>query len=100
MCGLEQAEKEALEAEVARYEEAVREADGAVQRQRAEATALAAGIAGAEKASGPDECPCCCGSPVTHDYRQWTSTYCLLHLGAVHDAPCMAGTLKGHLILP
>ena len=34
---------------MARYEEAVREADSAVQRQRAEATALAAGIAGAEK---------------------------------------------------
>jgi len=43
---------------VARYEDAVREADGAVQRQRAEATALAAGIAGAEKARGPDLCTC------------------------------------------
>ena len=55
-----QGEKEALEAEVARYEEAVREAVGAVQRQRAEATALAAGIAGAEKARGLDPCMCHC----------------------------------------
>ena len=44
-----QAEKEALEAEVSRCEEAVREAEGAVQRQRAETSALTAGIAGAEK---------------------------------------------------
>jgi septal ring factor EnvC (AmiA/AmiB activator) len=44
-----QAEKEALEAEVSRCEEAVREAEGAVQRQRAETAVLTAGIAGAEK---------------------------------------------------
>ena len=64
-----QAEKEALEAEVARYEEAVREADGAVQRQRAEATALAAGIAGAEKARGPKRCTYCCWSPAGCTHR-------------------------------